>query len=273
VIYHQNYSSCNSSYQTLNLKQKESKMKTRKIILGIVTVATLATSVYGACTSNVDMGSQKITNLSDPATAQDAATKNYVDDAVARSPGTYEIIEAGEHIWLDRNVGATVVATKWNDTNPAVLGYLFQWGRRADGHEKRTSTTQTERATTDTPDSSKFIVTDEINWRAANVTDLWSVAGSAKNGVCPTGWRVPSQQDFKDIGLEDDPSVFFKKLNLTAAGRRYDGDGSIDNFGTHGNYWTSSVISNKSYYLSIYSRGLSIDISRRGRGFSVRCVK
>ena len=40
-------------------------------------------------------------------------------------------------IWLDRNLGATQVATAYNDT--ASYGHLYQWGRYADGHQIRTS--------------------------------------------------------------------------------------------------------------------------------------
>ena len=53
-------------------------MKTEKVILSIVTVVAMATSVYGACSSEVAMGTNKITGLGDPTAAQDAATKNYV---------------------------------------------------------------------------------------------------------------------------------------------------------------------------------------------------
>ena len=40
-------------------------------------------------------------------------------------------------IWLDRNLGATQVATSLTDN--AAYGHLYQWGRPADGHEVRTS--------------------------------------------------------------------------------------------------------------------------------------
>ena len=37
--------------------------------------------------------------------------------------------------WMDRNLGATQVATSSADT--ASYGDLYQWGRAADGHEKK----------------------------------------------------------------------------------------------------------------------------------------
>tara|TARA_R100000541_G_scaffold10560_2_gene18465 strand:+ start:3023 stop:9259 length:6237 start_codon:yes stop_codon:yes gene_type:complete len=42
-----------------------------------------------------------------------------------------------QKIWLDRNLGATQVATSYNDTSS--YGDLYQWGRSADGHQIRTS--------------------------------------------------------------------------------------------------------------------------------------
>jgi|GEM_PF-7129089 len=44
-----------------------------------------------------------------------------------------------KRIWLDRNLGASQAAT--SSTDELAHGDLFQWGRRADGHEKRTSLT------------------------------------------------------------------------------------------------------------------------------------
>ena len=42
-------------------------------------------------------------------------------------------------IWMDRNLGATQVAQSSSDK--ASYGYLFQWGRSSDGHQKRSSFT------------------------------------------------------------------------------------------------------------------------------------
>ncbi len=41
--------------------------------------------------------------------------------------------------WMDRNLGASQAATSSNDA--ASYGDLYQWGRRADGHQCRTSAT------------------------------------------------------------------------------------------------------------------------------------
>ena len=45
-------------------------------------------------------------------------------------------------VWMDRNLGASRVAT--SSTDSAAYGDLYQWGRGTDGHEKRTSSTTSD---------------------------------------------------------------------------------------------------------------------------------
>ena len=61
-------------------------------------------------------------------------------------------------VWLNRNLGATQVASSSTDT--ASYGDLYQWGRAADGHQVRTplSATQNTQATT---------------WSADDGSNLW----------------------------------------------------------------------------------------------------
>jgi uncharacterized protein (TIGR02145 family) len=283
-------------------------MKTTKIILSIVTVATLATSVYGACTSQVQMSGNRISGLGDPISSQDAATKQYIDAQVAIAIAgtdaphgtTYKVINYGGKAWLDRNVGATLAATSYDDTTQASLGSLFQWGRAADGHQFRNGSIDnndnddivvdgsggTNKCTTlNEPDHSNFILganqAGKYNWRTdaddcnknAEITYLWGAEGSAYNGVCPTGWRVPSEQDFKALGITSAENAF-EKIKLSAAGKRNYSDGSIQDVGLNGFYWTNNAAGGgKSSGLNIYSDGKSFSSYPRSYGYSVRCVK
>lgn len=76
-------------------------------------------------------------------------------------------------VWLDRNLGATQVATSFND--PLSYGDLYQWGRLKDGHEKRNSTTTPILSTTDIPGHNKFILAPDFphDWRSTHNDDLW----------------------------------------------------------------------------------------------------
>ena len=51
--------------------------------------------------------------------------------------------------WMDRNLGASQVAT--SVTDEFAYGDLYQWGRYADGHQARTSSTTSILATNNAP--------------------------------------------------------------------------------------------------------------------------
>jgi uncharacterized protein (TIGR02145 family)/uncharacterized repeat protein (TIGR02543 family) len=57
--------------------------------------------------------------------------------------------------WMDRNLGSSRAAT--SSTDEQAYGHLFQWGRAADGHEKRNSGTTSSLSTSDTPGHGDFI--------------------------------------------------------------------------------------------------------------------
>lgn len=267
---------------------------TKKILLSVVTVSALGISAWGACASTVDMGTNKITGLGEPTTAQDAATKNYVDALEAKvarggaevtAPAGYGVIYKGGLAWLDKNVGATTVASSWNDTTDTTLGSLFQWGRKADGHESRTSTTttvNTQCSTSDDPGHADFILTsvEPYNWRTTDAnctgdarrTHFWSSMGALQQGVCPTGWRVPSEQEFRELDIVSVEDAY-DKIKLSAAGNRRGSDGSILHLGSNGYYWASTVDGDRSRYMNIYSGNTNFYSHYRANGFSVRCVK
>jgi hypothetical protein len=56
--------------------------------------------------------------------------------------------------WMDRNLGASRAATSSTDAD--AYGDLYQWGRAADGHQKRTSSTRTTLSSSDQPGSWRF---------------------------------------------------------------------------------------------------------------------
>jgi hypothetical protein len=70
---------------------------------------------------------------------------NMVGAAAAAGPVTFsfngltyqEVLSSTTKIWLDRNLGATQVAT--SSTDAASYGDLYQWGRNTDGHQIRGS--------------------------------------------------------------------------------------------------------------------------------------
>jgi hypothetical protein len=86
---------------------------------------------------------------------------------------TYREVESNGRIWMDRNLGASQVATAYNDS--LAYGDLFQWGRNIDGHQVRTSGTTNTLSNSDTPGHGDFIVTSVApnDWRDPQNDDLW----------------------------------------------------------------------------------------------------
>ncbi len=114
--------------------------------------------------------------------------------------------------WLNNNLGAWY-ANKGNKDmyNPSqqaknandnyAKGSLFQWGRKADGHELVTrwwangtidplATTTTK---SDNPTDGKFIAVSS-DWRVNPNDDLWKGI-NAPNNPCPAHYRVPTKGD------------------------------------------------------------------------------
>lgn len=58
-----------------------------------------------------------------------------------------EVTGANGRIWMDRNLGATRAAT--SSTDNGSYGHYYQWGRDADKHQIRTSTSTTTLSSTD----------------------------------------------------------------------------------------------------------------------------
>jgi hypothetical protein len=90
-------------------------------------------------------------------------------------------------VWLDRNLGATQVATKADDS--AAYGHYYQWGRNDDGHEFKNSLTTQTQATILTPVSGKFIDSKNVAFKRD-----WTNADSngGKRVVLPLLSRKPA---------------------------------------------------------------------------------
>ena len=181
-------------------------------------------------------------------------------------------------IWMDRNLGATQVAT--SSTDAASYGDLYQWGRDTDGHQIAgngpnipVSGTTPNTASTN-PGHGDFIITNS-DWLTNSDPTLWQGVDGVNN-PCPNGFRLPTEDEwltefftwnpFTDVGAINSP------LALPLGGNRSDADGSLNDVGGSGYYWSSTTISSTSRYLLI---GGSLNTSTlvRARGASIRCIK
>ena len=132
-----------------------------------------------------------------------------------------------EQTWLDRNLGAKGIAAASNDHT--AFGSLFQWSRKADGHEKTKWTSATAGSfvnalaplntpTADRRESGRegFMPTNKEphDWArddTSNRDGLWGGrfedktyaapldAATQDNNPCPPGYRVPTVNEFIEM--------------------------------------------------------------------------
>ena len=221
-------------------------------------------------------------------------------------------VKSGEDTWLTfmcYNLGANETMTiaqqmayipspnAVTTTDATVYGDLYQWGRRKDGHQLRTSSVTATNATVSTNivGHGDFIAnnsTVKSDWRQPSNDNLWGSSKTA-NDPCPEGWRVPTNFEWSNVIYnntwehsgttntkgytitipgETTPSLFLPAMGLRGTA------GSINNSGTHGYYWTSTPntisITAYSYSLAFSNQGpsLSSNNTPRGMGLAVRCV-
>lgn len=180
-------------------------------------------------------------------------------------------------IWMDRNLGASRVAT--SSTDSEAFGDLYQWGRAADGHQLKSSSNITTLSSTDSPNVPNFITTntEPYDWRKTGNDNLWQGVNGA-NCPCPQGYRLPTidewQAEFKTwTGSTVAGDAFKSPLKLSLAGRRGHPNGSIST-GVSAVYWTSTIERKYAYTAQFSNRdGKFIQGEYRSEGASVRCIK
>lgn len=181
-------------------------------------------------------------------------------------------------VWMDRNLGASQVATSSNDAK--AYGDLYQWGRSSDGHEKRTSGTTSRLSNSNTPGHGDFIVNPSFPWlwRSPQNDNLWQGLYSINN-PCPSGYRLPTSAEWnaerESWSSNNAAGAFASPLKLTVGGARHS-DGSLNDIGSRGRYWSSTisiVSSHMTLVLKFSSSGAILDNARRANGYSVRCIK
>ncbi|MEY3451222.1 MAG: hypothetical protein RL711_1048 [Bacteroidota bacterium] len=194
---------------------------------------------------------------------------------------------ANSTCWLDRNLGATQVAT--SSTDHLSYGDLFQWGRGADGHQRITWTNATTGAavnsttatlsTTDTPGNALFITneTSPLDWRSTQNVNLWQGV-SGTNNPCPSGYRLPTDTELEaeraSWGANNNANgAINSPLKLPMSGYRVRSNGSLGNVGTYGYCWSSTVSGSSSRHLYFSSGSADMYTGYRAHGFAVRCLK
>ncbi len=175
--------------------------------------------------------------------------------------------------WMDRNLGATQIATSFDDVN--AYGDLYQWGRNTDGHQIRTSSTTSILSTTNSPNHSDFILANS-DWLTVSDDNLWQDVNGINN-PCPLGFRLPTEAELEAERLSwtsnDAAGAFASPLKLTIGGARSRMSGSIGNVGTFVGYRTSDLNGLQSRMLGISLTTSLMGDRDRADGNCVRCIQ
>jgi len=179
-------------------------------------------------------------------------------------------------IWMDRNLGASQAPT--SNTDVLAYGDLYQWGRRADGHQCRTSSAISTLSSIDQPANGNFIAAPNspYDWRSPQNVNLWQGVNGVNN-PCPSGYRIPTEAEMDTERLSwstnNSAGAFASPLKWTLAGNRGNSSGTLSSVGSAGSYWNSSVYLTDSRLLYFIFNNASMSGGNRANGMSVRCVK
>lgn len=156
-------------------------------------------------------------------------------------------------------------------------GDLYQWGRAADGHQKRNSPTTSTLSSSDQPGHGSFILAPPpLDWRSPQNDNLWQGVNGVNN-PCPVGYRLPTEAEWEaeeqTWSSSDAAGAFASPLKLPVAGYRDLSSGSLLFVGSDGDYWSGTVSGSDARFLGFGSGSASMGSDFRAGGRSVRCLK
>lgn len=206
---------------------------------------------------------------------------------------TYVTVRANDgNIWIQQNLGSENVAA--SETDATGFGDLFQFGRWDDGHQLRTSITNTEAPDPNNPiglngGNDSFYTSSPEWWANGAVTDTWEATTPAavtdKNGCDPCKalglqWSIPTQADWQQIiddeNITDIATAYNSNLKLPVAGSRLGTSGNFNFTAQRGYYWSKTPSDNVEYVKYLYYSNFIVNPnagSARSQGLSVRCIK
>lgn len=173
-------------------------------------------------------------------------------------------------VWLDRDLGALKVCEDLNDN---CKGDYFQWGRKANGHEKVNASTSNTKLADDVQSNGSFIISDDNRWSTKTDETLWNENGA--NNVCPTGFTVPSSTDLvNELEGFTRTNLFDNFLRISNNGRKHK-DASMDG-NSYSYFWTNTTTGSNfgnAKAMKIQTLNAVIEDEALNSGLAIRCIK
>jgi uncharacterized protein (TIGR02145 family) len=257
---------------------------------GSCTSSSSTTTLY-ECGRTAD-GSMVVVEGSSSLISRDGSknTGKGVDDRgkILTKPWTYgTVTTATGRVWLDRNLGATRVATSSTDTQG--YGDYYQWGRPADGHQTKYLTNNnstgvtTTRSATAVPSTDLWIapIDGSNDWLSTPDNTLWTGANPATN-PCPAGFRIPTESEWSaeraTWSSTNAAGGFASPLKLTRPGMLTgfgSGGATYTAKDSFGQYLTQTAYTNGgARYFGIEGSNAWFDQNYyKSHGMSVRCIQ
>ncbi len=163
---------------------------------------------------------------------------------------------------ITRNLGASQQATAATDATEASVGWYWQFNRKQ-GY-KHTGATNT---TLLTP-----------AWTITSISELsdWTAVNDPCSIELGTGWRIPTNTEWTaaDDSWSNYNDTYASVLKIHAAGYLNGSDGSLEDRGNNGYYWSSTQSANITGGMLYFSSGSSyMGSTNKACGFPARCVR
>lgn len=163
--------------------------------------------------------------------------------------------------WITQNLGADYQAIAATDATESSAGWYWQFNRKQGF--KHNGTTRTPNTTWITS------ISENSDWLPAN-DPCTLLLGS--------DWRLPTYTEWEtadvNSGWDNYNETYASVLKLHAAGNLGNSNGSLNNRGLLGFYWSSSQYSSTlGWDLNFNSGGSNMDFYGKAVGLSLRCIR